>query len=170
MKKSFKLADMPDTKIDAYLPMSWVKDHNPDINWEKGSLRWCSNYCKTHCLMAKTRLVFITTEELLAEDAENIDLLRICRYTDEDGGDIKLRLLPEYRNYADIFSSEMARALPELSEHDHGIELEEEKVPPSGPIYSLSRRELEVLSEYIKCDMDTCSGSCIQSGAMDFIC
>ena len=100
--------------------------------------------------MAKRRLVFITSEELLAEDAENIYLLGICRYTDEDGGDIKLSLLPEYRDYADIFSSEMARALPEHSEHDHRIELEEGKVPPSGPIYPLSRRELDVLYEYIK--------------------
>ena len=28
----FELADMPDTKVDGYLPMSWLKDHNPDIN------------------------------------------------------------------------------------------------------------------------------------------
>src|SRR6202012_5730613 len=115
----FELADMPDTKVDGYLPMSWLKDHNPDINWEKGSLRWRSDYCKNHCLMVKRRLVFITSEELLAEDAENIYLLGICRYAREDGGDIKLSLLLEYRDYADIFSSEMARALPEYSEHDH---------------------------------------------------
>ena len=74
----------------------------------------------------------------------------ICHYTDENGGDIKLSLLPEYRDYADIFSSEMARALPVHSEHDHRIELEEGKVPPSGPIYPISRRELDVLYEYIK--------------------
>ena len=74
----FELADMPDTKVDGYLPMSWLKDHNPDINWEKGSLRWRSDYCKTHCLMAKRRLVFITSQELLAEDAENIYLLGLC--------------------------------------------------------------------------------------------
>ena len=52
----FELADRPDTKVDSYLPMSWLKDNNPDINWERGSLRWCSNYCKAHCRMARRRL------------------------------------------------------------------------------------------------------------------
>ena len=146
----FELADMPGTKVPGYLPMSWLKGQNPDINWEKGSLKWRSDYSKTHCLMAKSRLVFITSEELLAENPENVCLLRICRYTDEDGGDIKLSLLPEYRDYADIFSTEMARALHEHSGHDHRIELEEGKVPPSGPIYPLSRRELDGLYKYIK--------------------
>ena len=146
----FALADMPDTTGDGYLPMSWLEDHNPDINWEKGSLRWRSNYCKAHFLMARRRLVFITSEELLAEDPNEIYLLGMCRYTDEDGGDIKLILLPEYKDYQDIFSSEMARSLPELSKHDHHIELEEGKISPSGQIYPLSRQELDVLYEYIK--------------------
>ena len=44
----------------------------------------------------------------------------------------------------------MAKSLPEHSEHDNRIELEEGKRPPSGPIYPLSRRELDVLYEYIK--------------------
>ena len=145
----FELANMPDTKVDNYLRMSWLKDHNPDINWEKGSLRWRSNYCKAHWLMARGRLVFITSEELLAEDPNRIHLLGMCRYTDEDGGDIKLSLLPEYKDYAGIFSSEMAKPLREYSEHDHRIELEEGKIPLSGSIYSLSRRELDVLYEYI---------------------
>ena len=151
----FELADMPDTKVDSYLPMSCLKDHNPDINWEKGSLKWRSNYCKAHCLMARSRLVFINSEELLTEDSNEIYLLGMCRYTDEDGGEIMLSLLPEYKDYADIFSSEMAKSLPKHSEHDHRIELEEGKIPPSGLIYPLSRRELDVLYEYIK-EMEDC--------------
>jgi len=31
----FEVADMPAGKVNGYLPMSWLKDHNPDINWEK---------------------------------------------------------------------------------------------------------------------------------------
>ena len=145
-----ELADMPDTKVDSYPPMSWLKDHHPDINWEKGSLRWCSNYCKAPCLMARGRLVFIISEELLAEDPNKIYLLGMCRYTDEDGGDIKLSLLQEYKDYANIFSSEMAKCLPEHSDHNYCIELEEGKITPPRPIYPLSRRELDILYEYIK--------------------
>ena len=31
-KMRFELAHMPDTKVNGYLPMSWIKDHNQDIN------------------------------------------------------------------------------------------------------------------------------------------
>jgi len=49
-KMRFELADMPSGHLDSYLPMAWLKDHNPDINWERGSLNWRSDYCKTYCL------------------------------------------------------------------------------------------------------------------------
>jgi len=49
-KMRFELADIAPGHLDGYLPMAWLKDHNPDINWEKGSLKWCSDYCKTYCL------------------------------------------------------------------------------------------------------------------------
>jgi len=31
-KMGFEVADMPAGKVNGYLPMSWLKDHNPDIN------------------------------------------------------------------------------------------------------------------------------------------
>jgi len=34
-KMRFEVAEMPAGKVNGYLPMSWLKDHNPDINWEK---------------------------------------------------------------------------------------------------------------------------------------
>ena len=75
----FELADVPDTNVDGDLAMGWLMDYNPDINWEKGSLRWHSNYCKTHFLMTRRRLGFITSEGLLAKDPNEIYLLGMCR-------------------------------------------------------------------------------------------
>ena len=54
-------------KTNGFLPMSCLKDHNPDINWEKGSLKWHFDYCKAYCLRKERRLEFITEQELLAE-------------------------------------------------------------------------------------------------------
>jgi len=34
-KMRFELADMPPGHLDSYLLMAWLKDHNPDINWER---------------------------------------------------------------------------------------------------------------------------------------
>jgi len=38
-KMRFEVADMPAGKVNGYLPMSWLKDNNPAINWEKDSLK-----------------------------------------------------------------------------------------------------------------------------------
>ena len=84
-KMRFEVADMPAGKVNGYLPMSWLKDHNTDINREKGSLKWRSEYCKAHCLRKEMRLEFITEEELLAEDPDNIFVMGMAHYTDEDG-------------------------------------------------------------------------------------
>jgi len=137
-------------KVNGYLPMSWLKDHNPDINWEKGSLKWRSEYCKAHCLRKERHLEFITEEELLAKDPDNIFVMVIALYTDEDGEDIKIKILPEYRDYTDIFSQEKINALPEHSKYDHRIDLIPEAKFADRPIYPLSKKEFDVLWNYIR--------------------
>jgi len=83
-KIRFELADMPSGYLDSYLPMAWLKDHNPDINWERESLKWRSDCCKTHCLGSKCRIEFISCEELLAEDPNNMFICGMRRWTCED--------------------------------------------------------------------------------------
>jgi len=109
--------------VNGYLPMLWLNDHNSDINWGKGSLIWRSEYCKAHCLRQERRLEFITEVELLAKDPDNIFVMGMALYTDEDGEDIKIKILPEYRHYAEIFSQEKINTLPEHTKYDHRIDL-----------------------------------------------
>jgi len=149
-KMRFEVADMPAGKENGYLPITWLKDHNPDNNWQKGSLKWRSEYCKAHSLRKERRLEFITEEELLAEDPDNIFVIGIALYTDEDGEDIKIKILPQYRDYADIFSQEKINALPKHRKYDHRIDLIPEGQLPQGPIYPLSKKELDALWDYIR--------------------
>ena len=138
-----EVADMPAVKVHRYLPMLWLKDYNTDINWEKSSLKWRSDYCKAHCLRKERRLEYITEEELLAEDTDNICVIGIALYTVEDGDDIKVKILPEYQDYADIFSQERINALPEHTKYDHRVDLVQDTKLPDGTIYPLSKRELD---------------------------
>jgi len=149
-KMRFEVADMPAGKVNGYLPMSWLKDYNPDINWEKSSLKWSSDYCKAHCLRKKRRIEFITEEELLAEDPDNIFVMGMALYTDEDGDNIKVKIFPEYQDYADIFSQERINTLPEHTKYDHRVHLVPDAKLPDGPIYPLSKKELDALWDYIK--------------------
>jgi len=91
------------------------------------------------------RLEFIPEEKLLAEDPDNIFVMGMALYTDEDGENIKIKILPEYRDYADIFSQEKINALPEHSKYDPRIDLIPEAKLPDGPIYPLSKKELDEL-------------------------
>jgi len=61
-------------------------------------------------------------------------------YTDEDGEDIKIKIVPEYRDYADIFREEKINALPEHSKYEHRINLIPEAKLPDWPIYPLCHK------------------------------
>ena len=60
----------------------------------------------------------------------------------------------ENSDYNNVFSTENAVELPENTGiNEHAIELEEDKQPPYGPIYSLGPVELETLKTYIKTNL-----------------
>jgi len=149
-KIRFDVTDMPAGKVNGYLPMSWLKNHHPDINWEKSILKSRCDYCKAHCLRKEWRSEFTTEEELLAEDPDNIYVMGMALYTDEDRDDIKVKILPEYQDYADIFSQERINALPKHSKYDHRVDLVPDAKLPDGPIYPLSKKELDASWDYIK--------------------
>jgi len=144
-----------------YLPMSWLTQHNPDIDWSLGLIRWRSEYCQKHCLPSKIKIEWMTEEQMLREPKDQVHVFGAAIYHDENGDDISLRLIDYYKDYADIFSEEKIHVLPEHSKYDHKIELEQGKVPPFGPIYPLSESELRVLRKYL--DEMLASGKIVRS-------
>ena len=67
----------------------------------------------------------------------------------EDSGPSQVVLPEKYSDFSDVFDKARADVLPQHSQHDLAIELEADKQPPFGPIYDLSRPELDVLCEYV---------------------
>ncbi len=58
--------------------------------------------------------------------------------------------LPEkYKDFADVFEKNKADQLPEHRPYDCSIDLEEGHSPPFGPIYGLSKPELQALRDYL---------------------
>ena len=65
-----------------------------------------------------------------------------------------IEVLVKYSDYNNIFSAEYVTKLPENTEiNEHAIELEEDKQPLFGPIYSLEPVELKILKTYIKTNL-----------------
>ena len=62
---------------------------------------------------------------------------------------IKIQLLKEYKDYADVFSEEEADKMPDFMHIEHLIFIEEGKNILFEPIYSLSANELCVLRDYL---------------------
>ena len=48
-----------------YLPMSWLVQHNPDIDWTLGKIKWRSEYRRKYCLPSKINIEWMTEEEML---------------------------------------------------------------------------------------------------------
>jgi hypothetical protein len=60
-------------------------------------------------------------------------------------------LIPnEYHEFIELFSEKAAEKLPPHRPYDHSIPLLEGKSPPYGPLYGMSREELEALKKYLE--------------------
>ena len=139
--------------IDGYLPISWLEQHNPDVQWDTGKLTWRSEHCKSHCLPLNFRDVVKGFVQLIQESKAWISSYCHAAWTNEEGGNVADDLPEQYREWASVFSEEEINKLPEHSPWDHEIKLVEGTTPPFGPIYPLNEKELQVLREYIKKQM-----------------
>jgi hypothetical protein len=79
-----------------YLPMSWLAQHNPDIDWTLGKIKWRSTYCRKHCLPSEIKIEWMTKEQMLREPHDQVHVFGHAVFHDEDGEDISLRLIDHY--------------------------------------------------------------------------
>ena len=59
------------------------------------------------------------------------------------------KILDAYQEFEDVFSNTLSQAVPKHSSWDHIIDTQDARVP-YGPIYPLSERQLQILWEYLK--------------------
>ena len=102
-----------------------------------------------HCIPTEVEIEAIEDWEMLAEDPTEVYQVGTAVWDDDSGEDVSLRLMPEYREWADVFSIEKSDQLPEHSAYDHHINLHPGTKPPFGPLYPCSDSELKVLKEYL---------------------
>ena len=60
----------------------------------------------------------------------------------------------EYHEFLPLFSEAVAKALPSHRPYDHKIPLREGFTPPFGPLYLLSKIELQALKEWLEENLD----------------
>ena len=63
---------MIESQVDGYLPVSWLQKHNPSINWETGTLKWCLAHCQIKCIKRHISAALITEVQMGKELEQEI--------------------------------------------------------------------------------------------------
>jgi transposase InsO family protein len=149
---------------DVILGLPWLRKHNPRINWKKRQLSFDGCRCGTTTskptqpapeLVDEREINNISSTHKTRQDraVDRADAERPTGHkaTVKEKEGAPPDIPDEYREFEDLFRDEKTvKALPQHQEWDHEIKLQEGKVPPFGPIYQMSERELEELRNYLK--------------------
>src|SRR5882762_373071 len=152
-------------KIPLILGETWLKTHNPEINWETGHIKfsWCPRCCRQYSRRVKIEEVEETST--MEEDEERIlcvmigkpekdaAIRNICQNLAIEAEKKKLKrsfedIVPKaYHHFCSVFAKESFDELPPKRTWDHAIELKPGSQPHAGKIYNLTldeQKQLEI--------------------------
>ena len=159
------------------LGIPWMDLHDVGIRFASRTVAFGSQYCLNHCTHRVTTVQGISMD-LPERPPPSIALigapayLRLAKKSRQQGtqvfgmtlnevktalgqktvpteDEVKAMVPEEYHDYLPMFLARNQRGLPPHRPYDHRIPLQEGTTPPFGPLYSLSRNELETVREWI---------------------
>lgn len=151
---------------------SWLKLHNPDINWETGAIKFGSEFCSDNCnitVRPRKKTAEVDLKEVCIRDTQldvllssiNIDdSIDDCIHTcsleshvyplveskPEDSGNV---LPQEISDFADVFEVKTSDTLPPHRSYDCEIQINPNSKPPVGRLYSQTVEETEIMKGWI---------------------
>ena len=136
-------------KNSLILGYTWLKKHNPSIDWETGMVKF--HWCPCSCLILQNQAQCLASlnEE---EEREALDWIHQAKV---EAPAKKLTRLPEelvppcYHSYLDIFSEKAASQFPLRKPWDHAINLKDLFKPKKGRLIPLSPEEQKEVSEFV---------------------
>ena len=136
-------------KNQVILGYTWLKKHNPDIDWTNKEVKMTC--CPRSCYLLQEKSIFFQTlkkeEVKQAWSAHKIQVMldkpkKVEKTVEE--------LVPkEYHQYLKVFSKEELERMPIRKPWDHVIELKEMFKPKKGRLIPLSCEEQEKVSAFI---------------------
>ncbi|QRW22878.1 Transposon Tf2-7 polyprotein [Rhizoctonia solani] len=145
--------------------MSWLKLHNPTIEWTTKRVMFNSVYCSTTCFSSSSHIILGNTggtanhlesvpEDLGGAEAPYEALESIPR---DPGGAVNHSLegIPEELcDYAEVFSEDKVTELPPHCSYDLEIVLQDQTKQVKGPVYPLRPSDDEELKRILKEQLD----------------
>jgi hypothetical protein len=141
------------TKLGHYpivLGIPWLKQHDVVIRFASNLVTFGSQYCLAHCVDQA-----ITVQGTSEEPPDVLPIpelpIQVLMSTDEEQEvtDLASSIPSAYHQFLHLFSEVEANKLPPHRAYDHRIPLQPNFTPPFGPIYPLSKTELEALRKWL---------------------
>ena len=166
-QETFLLANI---SIEVVLSMSFLTLSNANVQFVEKELTWRS-YITAEALPTTKRIKLINKKKFakaaLDENSETFVIYvasfnLVPRIHPDRKAKIaflltkEVKILDKYSDFIDVFLEKKALVLPKRTKlNEYAINLEDDKQPLYGPIYSLGPVELETLKIYIKTHLKT---------------
>ena len=136
-------------KNSLILSYTWLKKHNPSIDWEKGTVKF--HRCPHSCLMLQDRAQRLASldEEDEREALEWIHQAKVEAPAKKPVRTPEELVPPCYHSYLDIFLEKAASRFPLRKPWDHAINLKDSFKLKKGRLIPLSPEEQKEVSEFV---------------------
>src|SRR5437899_5216512 len=137
-------------KVPLILGHTWLKKHNPDVDWTTGQVKL--NRCPPECrALLETRFAKLLRENEAQETWVQAIKAHDSKETiDESTLEEAQKLVPkEYWRYLNVFSKKSSERMPLRKPWDHGIELKEGFPPKKGHLIPLSTDEQKEVEAFL---------------------
>ncbi|EUC55812.1 Transposon Tf2-1 polyprotein [Rhizoctonia solani AG-3 Rhs1AP] len=140
------------------LGTSWLKTHNPSIDWKKHKLQFNSSYCSKHCLPKPQilKLHTLETEDLDSFTHHNQDWFAAytSKIQEQPKRTLEEIIPPQYHSWKGVFLEKDTAHLPPHRPYDIKIELLPGAKIKHGPIYSTGPKEDKELRKTLTCQLE----------------
>lgn len=140
-------------KHDLVLGLPWFEKYNPKVDWGRRTLEFHHHPTKIPYYNSRTEASDTTVISRKPLSPNRYDTTAKPTTRELRQGNVSsgsLSSLPNaYKDFADVFSQDLANKLPPHRPWDHAIDLQSDKQPPSHRPYCMNVKELEALRNYL---------------------
>ncbi|PIL25062.1 hypothetical protein GSI_12951 [Ganoderma sinense ZZ0214-1] len=151
-KVVFVVMDIGDE--DVIIGLDWLCEHNPEVDWERGSLRLsrCPEACPAHQKVSKP--VETKMRDTEGKEGKDATYTYSQQLAEQEYQKKEIHLVEEivpkqYHEYLCMFSKEASERLPDHGPYDHAIELVPDARMFHSKVYPLSPSEQVELDKFI---------------------
>ena len=136
-------------KNQMILGYTWLKKHNPNIDWTNREVKMTR--CPHSCYLLQEKSIFLQTlEKEEVEQAWSAHKIQVTLDKPKKVEKTAEEPVPkEYHQYLKVFSKEESERMPIRKPWDHMIELKDMFKPKKGRLIPLSHEEQEEVSAFI---------------------